>query len=97
MPPPAWRQDCPTCVRLAEALDSAGARPAPANTEPFRAHLVDEHLAQLPGYADGCTNCGEWRAMQGDPAGSLSSQYGGRVVPILGREDLLHRAGHLMI
>lgn len=54
-------------------------------------HPVDAHLAVLPGYADGCANCQEWKALAACPEGLALT-----VVPVLGREDLLHRAGHLI-
>jgi len=88
-------RDCATCTTLADAAEAAAGMPY-AEIAGLEHHLVEAHLAQLPGYDDECANCVEWRAITGDPGNSLGKQFGGHVVPILGREDLLHRAGHLI-
>jgi hypothetical protein len=89
-------RECEACVALVGAFDAAA---GPDSVEAFagafhaaREHLVDEHLAELPGYDEDCANCLEWRVLATDPVGIAP-----RVVPVLGREDLLHRAGHLLI
>ena len=92
---PSWMRDCATCTTLADAVDAAAGMPY-AELGELEQHLVEAHLAQLPPYDETCPNCVEWMAIQGDPGESLARRYGGRVVPILGHEDLLHRAGHLV-
>ena len=67
-----------------------------AEVEALSAHLVDAHLARLPTYDPQCAACLEWQAVVGDPDGGLADTYGARVVPMLGREDLRHRAVHLV-
>jgi hypothetical protein len=90
--------ECPTCAGLLGDFDAVQASnpPALAEFEAACAHLVAAHLAQLPGYLDGCPNCGEWAALVGDSSDGLAVQYGRAVVPLLGWEDLRHRAGHLV-
>jgi hypothetical protein len=85
-----WMRECAECTQLLDALDAAD-HPALRQWEEVRSHLVEEHLALLPGYDDDCANCQEWKALAGDP-GDLKPA----IVPVLGREDLLHRAGHLL-
>lgn len=90
-----WMRKCPTCVERVKALVSAlEAFPKMGSLRAFedvRSHLVEEHLALLPDYADDCPNCQEWKVFAANP-GDMPS----RVIPVLGREDLLHRAGHLL-
>jgi hypothetical protein len=88
---PEWMADCRQCQELLSQLFQPGLPPL-AEFEQMRAHLVEAHLVQVPGYADDCANCQEWKAL------STSSMDGiaGRMVPVLGREELLHRAGHLL-
>lgn len=95
---PAWMSQCPTCVGLLAAFDAVHAAypPALAEFEAACAHLVAAHLPQLPGYLGDCANCLEWAALVGDSSDGLAAQYGRAVVPLLGREDLRHRAGHLV-
>ena len=94
---PQWMTSCPTCRELVAAFDAAAADDGPgealAEWEQARAHVVHEHLADLPDYDPECANCLEWKATSGDPAGALPPH----MLPVLGREDLLHRAGHAIL
>lgn len=87
-----WMKGCPRCVVLVAALNAAPAQHPVAEIENLREHLVEVHLARIPGYAPECANCCEWQVLAARPGGLEPS-----VVPILGREDLLHRAGHLLM
>lgn len=87
-----WMRDCPVCAGLIAALERSRAQHPIAEFEAVREHLVDSHLAQLPGYVPGCANCTEWQVLAGRPDGLDPT-----IVPVLGREDLLHRAGHLFM
>lgn len=86
---PDWMRKCPECSALLTALESAQENYALREFEEVRQHLVDVHLAQLPGYAEGCANCQEWQALGSDAEPP-------KLVPVLGREALIHRAGHLL-
>ncbi|MFL6115192.1 MAG: hypothetical protein ACJ786_28160 [Catenulispora sp.] len=86
-----WMNDCPRCVALVAPLHASPAQHPIGEIENLREHLVDAHLARVPGYAADCANCCEWQALAARPDG-----LGPRLVPVLGREDLLHRAGHLL-
>ncbi|MGW6796520.1 hypothetical protein [Streptomyces chartreusis] len=87
-----WMRACAVCRELVVPLESTERGAGELRQfEQARVHLVDAHLAVLPGYADGCANCQEWKALAAHPEGLALS-----VVPVLGREDLLHRAGHLI-
>lgn len=92
---PEWMNQCAVCEQLLAELKSADDPPLAEHAH-LTAHLVAEHLDRIPGYQADCANCVEWRAITGDPGDGLSQQYGPAVVPMLGREDLLHRAGHLV-
>ena len=89
---PGWMQDCPGCATLIAAVTQATAARAHAEIEAVRDHLVDAHLARIPGYVQDCANCQEWMALAARPDGLKP-----KIVPVLGREDLLHRAGHLFL
>ncbi|OLE24580.1 MAG: hypothetical protein AUG49_13065 [Catenulispora sp. 13_1_20CM_3_70_7] len=86
-----WMNDCPRCVALVAALNASPAQHPIGDIENLREHLVEAHLARVPGYAADCANCGEWQALAARPDG-----LGPRLAPVLGREDLLHRTGHLL-
>lgn len=86
---PDWMHDCSTCVERVTALEAAPGEFPLREFEAVREHLVDAHLALLPGYDENCSNCQEWRALGANATPP-------RIVPVLGREDLLHRAGHLL-
>lgn len=89
---PGWMEGCPVCVTLIARLTRATAARPHAEIEALRDHLVDAHLAQIPDYVEDCANCQEWRALAASPDGLKP-----KIVPVLGREDLLHRAGHLFL
>ncbi|QKZ18844.1 hypothetical protein [Streptomyces chartreusis] len=87
-----WMRECAVCLELVAPLGSAEPGTGELRQlEEARVHLVDAHLAVLPGYADDCANCGEWKALAAHPDDLALT-----VIPVLGREDLLHRAGHLI-
>lgn len=86
---PHWARECGLCFRM---LLQLLALPRMDEWEMLVDHLVDEHLAAIPGYVENCSNCMEWKATAGDPADSLPLG----VLPLLGRYDLTHRAGHLL-
>lgn len=90
-----WMRQCPECVNLVEALNETDLKltgPILRAWEEVRRHLVAEHLALLPGYFEDCANCQEWAALA---AGEGDDRFA-RVAVVLGQEDLLHRAGHLL-
>ncbi|NUP46278.1 MAG: hypothetical protein HOW97_03030 [Catenulispora sp.] len=89
---PEWMTACTTCQTLIAALTQATAPFPHAAVEAVREHLIDAHLAAVPGYVDDCGNCQEWKALAANP-----DRLKPRIVPVLGREDLLHRAGHLFV
>ena len=97
-----WVDACPTCGRLVDALTRASfdAEGYPvAEREELCAHLVAEHLGLLPPYQEDCANCIEWQALEPDDVAAIrlrGKTAGPRLVPVLGRVDLLHRAGHLI-
>jgi hypothetical protein len=91
---PKWMSKCGTCGQLLAAVRAAEL--PLAESEALTGHLIDAHLAQVPAYDPECANCAEWAAIVGDPDGGLADTYGARVVPMLGREDLRHRAAHLV-
>lgn len=87
-----WMQDCAICLKLVERLASPPQRVLELQeVEEARVHLVNAHLAALPGYVDDCANCQEWKALAAHPDGFASA-----VVLALVREDLMHRADHLL-
>lgn len=86
---PYWAKECSVCFRM---LLQLLVLPQFDEWETLVDHLVDEHLAAVPGYVDDCPNCIEWRISAGDPDESLPPA----VLPMLGRIDLKHRAGHLL-
>lgn len=89
---PAWLTTCPECVRLLAALDqaAAGAQLPPLEQwETARAHLVDAHPDRVTAYDPECPNCLEWQS-------TADAGAGADLAPILERESLLHRAGHLI-
>lgn len=97
-----WVDACATCTPLFDALTRASfdAEGYPvAEHEALCAHLVAEHLGLLPPYREDCGNCIEWRALDPDSVAEIhlgEKKPGPRLVPVLGRVDLLHRAGHLI-
>lgn len=90
-----WMAACAACVRLVIAVNESEDSPSSLVRlrafEEVRTHLVEEHLVMLPGYADDCPNCQEWQATIG-----TWDDLPLAMTPVLGREDLLHRAGHLL-
>jgi hypothetical protein len=91
----AWMNGCEDCVRLVAALNDAEGGLLLVRLgawEDVRRHLVTAHQEKLPGYADDCGNCQEWRALAAGRSRGASSV----VTRVLGQEDLLHRAGHLL-
>lgn len=87
-----WMGDCADCLRLTIALNAAEGGPLLVRLKAFeevRSHLVDEHPVMLPGYFEDCANCQEWKATQRPEDVSVREM-------VLGREALLHRAGHLL-
>jgi hypothetical protein len=90
---PEWMAACPDCLRLLQALREAGYPTGGLGEfEMVISHLVDAHLADLPDYDETCSNCQEWQMSAGDPTSGLPLT----AVVALGREDLKHRAGHLL-
>lgn len=87
--PPDWMRNCGECAKRVEALETTPDPHPLKEFEAVREHLVEAHLALLPGYFTDCANCQEWVAL--GPDASPPS-----IVPVLGREALLHRAGHLL-
>jgi hypothetical protein len=87
---PDWMTSCATCATLIAAVRQATVAHPHAEIKALREHLVNAHLVGIPGYVEDCGNCQEWKALAANPDGLKST-----VVPVLGREDLLHRAGHL--
>lgn len=85
------RPDCATCGQLVDVLTAAvaerGQLDVIAEWEAVRAHLVDAHAAELPGYVSGCWNCEEWKRV-------YRAGVGAPLRPVLQREAELHRAGH---
>lgn len=86
-----WMRECNTCLDLVDALNQTELDAHMAlvrSWEEVRVHLVEEHVALLPEYAESCANCQEWKVMVGAMDSPASE--------ILAREVLLHRAGHLL-
>ena len=94
---PEWMTTCRTCSQLVALFDDAAGAEGPegalAEWEQARTHIVLEHLAELPDYDPECPNCQEWKLTAGDLAGTLPIS----IIPVLGHEDLLHRAGHAIL
>ena len=88
---PGWMESCPQCQELLTQIFQPGLPPL-AEFEQMRAHLVEDHLARVPAFTDDCSNCQEWKALAASDMGGIAAQ----MVPVLGREELLHRAGHLL-
>lgn len=87
-----WMRECAVRCELAVPLELTERGAGQLwQFEQARVHLVDAHLAVLPSYADDCANCQEWKALAAHPEDLAMS-----VVPVLGREALLHRAAHLI-
>jgi hypothetical protein len=97
-----WVAACSTCTRLFDALVRGSFEPDSYPVAEFMelsGHLASDHLGLLPPYKDGCNECLEWQAHDPDSVAVMQvgdTIPGPRLVPLLGRQDLLHRAGHLI-
>lgn len=87
-----WMRGCEDCTKFVEALKAARSDAIPIKEiAEAQDHLVTCHLPNMPDYETDCLNCQEWKILADHPEGIAPP-----LIPILGREDLLHRAGHLL-
>jgi hypothetical protein len=96
-----WVTACMRCTELFEALVRASFE-VQASLHEFMQlcqHLASQHPALLPPYQDGCEECETWQLHDPDSVARLrvgDTTPGPRLVPLLGFEDLFHRARHLI-
>lgn len=89
---------CPQCTDLINRLENLAAAADDSWLAQHEAledtiqHMISEHLVSIPAYDQLCPSCQDWKAS----ATQSSPRQDPGVLMTLSREDLAHRAKHLI-